>query len=1240
MGLFLIPILWLGKGELDIGGDSNRLYFYDPINYLLSNTLYGVSASGFGIENINYLLLPFVGILAILRYLFSPTVLICAFHGFSLSASFYFVYATIKEIIEDNEASSDVSITPAIIGGLLYAFSPALILGWQYVLVTRNQLFLNPLMFYLMLKYFKSSNVKYIYICLLLSFIFSPNFSVIAAPPIFAFYPISLVFLSLYTVLILKKKIVWRHLGLGLMLLLALQFFHLIPQISGLLSKDNSINTTIFSSKGMYDRGLSYFLGIAPNIKASINMLGLPQMADVGRFSWLFIIFPVIIFVATLLNRKKILPLLSIIFVFVLFFSTANITQAGLLLYRKLFDIPGFSIFRNFYGQWQFTYIFYYSLLFGLSLSIVLPYIRKKRLQHLCVLGTLALLVGNAVPFIKGDILHKILWMSNNISPIIRMDPQFEESLNLVRAVPIEGKFITFPLTDPGYQLVSGVNGGAYLGPSTIAYLSGKQDFSGYEEFWDYKNLVLDLIKREDFVTFKKLLGLFNIRYIYYNARADVYDTFPAFPYIHVREYMPSNQAKYREMIEKMKLKLVSNIANKYFIYELDNSDYLPQVYASRQLRLLRQRDIDLLVPLSWNMAVNKSSFYNSFPTLPDSSALYASKELELQVASTYPDYFKNLEDSRLPWGFVSQRLDSLFYPIVVWRESRSLKKVVDFDDAYIERSLLLASKRVNELLKFDRGVALKKNVSSIKTFSKSWIDPSLFHIFTQNEYNYWEVCLVRYMKIMETLMDKVEKPLNSQYSITTNKALVDRMLILHKQRIFDAIRSTKDFSEDEQKYLATLVIEMFDSLYTRLNKQVDDPNRVTYAVRESISGAYDILLEKHLVEASLGDKWEVKIGSSTLPSSVFRSEGNWLVYPNYSVEKSSDLTLELIAKNQANLVQGNQWKLTEDNNKAMTATDTSGDIVKLSFSNGLVWTIPNLMPNAYYVVSLDYDTGGKDFMFHWYEEEKGVKKSQRTTLTKELLSQSMRTYRTVIHTGDYVDVGYLQITKDGANSLVDSLQPDISKNEISIKNLSVIQIPSPKVYIRQTTISSGEYVEPKIVFQRINPTKYQVTMQNIAQPFTLIFAQKYSPKWKLIDIDSGTNTIIVRSAHVLGNVIRIIRNLFHASPVSDNITSVLYQGEVQQEKTQNIFFDDHTFETWGKKQLPETRHFMVNGYANAWSITPEDFGGEREKTFILEFSVQRVFYVSLIISILTFVLCIYLLIKNMVTSQAHHKKL
>src|SRR5258708_1010223 len=69
--LFVVPFFWFKPGEMDLGGDSSRLYFYDPISYLFKSALYVISPSSFGFENRNYVNLPFITLLIILKSIIS-----------------------------------------------------------------------------------------------------------------------------------------------------------------------------------------------------------------------------------------------------------------------------------------------------------------------------------------------------------------------------------------------------------------------------------------------------------------------------------------------------------------------------------------------------------------------------------------------------------------------------------------------------------------------------------------------------------------------------------------------------------------------------------------------------------------------------------------------------------------------------------------------------------------------------------------------------------------------------------------------------------------------------------------------------------------------------------------------------------------------------------------------------------------------------------------------------------------
>lgn len=100
---------------------------------------------------------------------------------------------------------------------------------------------------------------------------------------------------------------------------------------------------------------------------------------------------------------------------------------------------------------------------------------------------------------------------------------------------------------------------------------------------------------------------------------------------------------------------------------------------------------------------------------------------------------------------------------------------------------------------------------------------------------------------------------------------------------------------------------------------------------------------------------------------------------------------------------------------------------------------------------------------------------------------------------------------------------------------------------------TSSTTQKPNIQSTKINPTKYHVIVTNAQNSFPLIFSETFHRNWKL-------------------------------------------------------------FPEGSKNPYPEKSHFVVNGYANAWTIEPGRKGENME--FTIEFLPQRLFYIGSIISI------------------------
>lgn len=597
--LFIAPFFWLKPGEMDLGGDSNRLYFYDPVSYIKYTSIYDVLTVGRGSVEPNYYYLPLVALLAFLKLItFSPTTIISLFNGIKLGGGFVAIYLIVHELLlQKNEASNRKNMyIAAILAGLFYVVSFGSVymaIFWDRAITSHNQIFLNPIIFYLFLKFLLTNKYKYLWVTLLVSFFFAPNFALTSAPPFFAFYPLAFLFLFLNTKIFGKKPISWKGVCIGLVLFLGIHAFHLLGQVINLFDSGSLVNSRVFNKEQIEQGGVNYFAAVSGFGKASLNLL-LPPATQSLR--WTSLLAPFIVIVGFLLNRmsKKFL-LVSLFFILTLFLTTANITDIGFELYKRLFYIPGFSMFRNFYTQWQFIFIFFYSLLFGFAMFFILEKL-KSYYKKLFIVFVFVVLLIISVPLISGELVTKsIIRGSNNVKSTFIMDAQYEKTFQFIRSLPNDGKILVLPLTDYYLQVINGKNGGAYEGPSTLTHLAGKYSFVGYQHFGYEGNTPYaeDIMKYAREKNYERLLNIFttlNIRYILHNSDPMVYEKgFSPGPYGYMQTSLPKTQDEYKKFLAHFPLRTIyANDA--YSIYEIDKSAYnstifIPDgVYQSSQL--------------------------------------------------------------------------------------------------------------------------------------------------------------------------------------------------------------------------------------------------------------------------------------------------------------------------------------------------------------------------------------------------------------------------------------------------------------------------------------------------------------------------------------------------------------------------------------------------------------------------------------------------------------------------------
>lgn len=579
--LAFIPFFWLKPGEMDLGGDGGRLYFYDPINQLKNLAFYYVSPFSKGASEGNFAYIPFISILSILKEIVnSPYILISINNVIKLVVGFLSVYLIIKEFTGKTEKNNNLPAKlTSILAGFFYLSTPAMIENYVKATPTHNQVFLNPFMFYFILRFTLTGRMKYAWVALIISLIFANNFSYHAAPVFFAFYPFMLIFILIYSFFIRRVKLPWKKLFVFLLIFLGLHAFHIVPEFLDLFTSGSNTNLRVFDTLDVKAQ-IGYFYGVLHIPSVSFHLLSYSLTKYLESIA---IVIPLIVIFGLLFNNKKNKTILvcALFFLLTFFFVTGKTTITGIKFYELLFHIPGFTMFRNFYGQWQFSFYFFYSILFGLSLFSIFQKIKSKIFYKIVFIFLALYFTVSSWHFINGDLVNPFREEAKNVKAAIVMDPEYEDTVAFIRNIKDDGKILVLPFTDSYIQVIYGLNDGAYVGHSTIGQLTGKKDFSGYSDMSPYSDLFWQLSKEKNYNSIKSLLAILNIRYIFYNSDERIYDTvFSGRPYSpnYVRKYMPPNQSGYKEYIAKLVDKKIFE-KSFYNVYTLDEKYFIPHFY-------------------------------------------------------------------------------------------------------------------------------------------------------------------------------------------------------------------------------------------------------------------------------------------------------------------------------------------------------------------------------------------------------------------------------------------------------------------------------------------------------------------------------------------------------------------------------------------------------------------------------------------------------------------------------------
>lgn len=1200
--LFFIPFFWLAPGEVNLGGDSGRLYFYDPGAYLDLHAFYNYLESGFGNELTYYIYLPFVFFLFLLKFLFnSPTILISIFNGLVLGVGFFSVYLILKELIWDkkNLVKSIYAELASILGGLFYILSQiSMYSGWQKPIITFNQMFLNPLMALIMLRFILTQKIKYLIFAIFISFIFTPNFSIVGSPPFFAFYPITIIFVIFYARFVRKVPIRWKFLLFMSLLFVLAHAFQLFTTMESIFSSGSSYNQTIFAKDGEAGsrNALTYFVSVYGTVRESRIWLSLSQFQNNPYFG-IFIIFPIISVISFILNRGKTL-LLTGLFFLASFYLASAVTDTGFFLYKLFFRIPGFTIFRNFHAQWSYVFFFFYALLLGQAIAIVLNRLgRKLAFASFIILGVI--IVGFGLPLLSGAVSMPVEQDAPRDSKF-RMDSTFEHVLKYFRSSSVNGKVLMLPLTVPGYQILQGEDGGIYRGLPMISYIGGKAEFGGYETLGLFKNIFLDSMKKNDYNTLGRLLSAMNIKWIFYNSDPYIYsDAFNSL-YGHVLNFAPQNQDQYEAFIDELPVLKIKDFGDKYHIYTVKDDVYTPLIFTTNDI-VFTNNDIDLMFNPSFQKnAHSVTASIQNGARENDPIIVYGSKK-SLFASVTDDSHFHKHSP------YVNRKLDDLYYPFILIKEEFDLTRIKKNFSAYVDYSLFLLSKRIEEL----RAYGVNMDIGS-----KNWQKPSIWEINKWFSYNSWNASLLRYEKAANNIIKIVDNYEISDEDKFIYKLKINEQFYQHEIVLLN-LAYELDKKVSEKTYLISYIDKMYKDLYRNVAIPIVDSSLYTYRFPyySNGGGEYEVYMQsENQINKDQGEEAYVQFEDQILKP-IYQYDANTLLrFQDVTLKNKNDLEMT-IKLPVVSLIEEARW-----DNSGSFIQDGKG-ITTMSLNNtagyltqGLNLKIPDWVPGSTYIISFDYNTNGNNFIFSSIEKnplKDSIKKvAQKILFEKRLNSTAFTRHQSIIVAEQGSSEGFLRIVPFSPNDV----------NAIRVRNLVVQRIDYPQLVLKKVIAPKANQLLPQITFTKINPTKYEINVRGASNPYALIFMQSFNDNWKLFNKDSGTDSLRGGISRIVGSMGRLLMSFLAVNDSKEKIAASYFENRVKEMSSKNIFLNSKTFDTWGKNTVADYSHTLVDGYANSWYIKPGDMDEKTDYTLILELRTQKPFYATIIISLLTMI--------------------
>jgi len=1129
-----------------------------------------------------------------------------------------------KKLLDFLIQNSFVNYLPS----LLYSFSPFLfndIIGGAWTMWVSYAF--CPIYFLFFLKYVRTTQVKYLLLSLLISI-----FIIISLQNFVLIKLFLLLYLTYEVIFVIKNeefKNIIKKLFIFLILIILINVYWFLPfiysfsdfardvilQDEGIPAFDPITKSTqsiwnIFNLGGYLDRNMYLY---------SIPLV----LRDIFQFTVALVWLAVLVYLLEEKNKNRIQRFLFWLFALLILMIIVKggnypLSKFTLWLYRS------FPFIRLYRGPQHLMFIpaFIIPILIAFSLSYF--YTRYKMI----VLMPFALII---IIWISGwwyndDLGHRaLLALKKDHVDFYRLPPELIRYYEDSQKNKIDYRTFFLPAVfSPRYLKTEYQNSAQGIQPEYM-YLDKSTFTSESNKFAE--TVEISFCKETGF-DYIKYLSLFAVKNIV--LRSDIYPHFTASAKCWDNNFVRAklDSSLFLDKFLTGKYASAYEIKDDYFlphfyipkniIYSPNDIEALPEIVGlpGYQIRsaIYLEPEIDRntieinrnKVETDKNMSASETKYAASprnKEILEGADEVVVEGKLENQVDEKYFDKLENYKNS-VPFPYVRWEPGSWEWKLARLKEKYEEWKVRKNPEKLIDKKLFYAGKRISEAGKFQ--INSKSQILNFEDYSLAEL---------------WK-------REMNETIEEIKKLRNLEIKgweeqVIKLRAYWER----HKEEIEEGYR---DIGLEKYRNWEGVFGEL-DEEIKGLEKRFDLEN-LEYSLKIPREGEYKVYLEIPNSNSQSPNKsqipnYKLQIDGEEIGNELMVIDEKWLEVGKINLGGGEHkITLQLPPPE--NLVGGNWQKLEEE------ATE-SGEIRLVSqgfFPKGeniVFQSIKDWEPGQLYYLNFEYKTRGGSLGMSVLEDKLVYKEKKEEIKTEKILEKSLRSADNADENADKADrwerferIVRADENARGAKVYFYSLPEPDAFSDIRFRNVNIYKIEQPKIILvseipnskfqipnkSQISNSKSQKELPRITFVKINPTKYRIKVEGAKQPYTLVFSESFHRGWYLY----------LKAAD------KAERRADEAE-----IVASYFDGDIKEGTHKNIFLDKNTFETWGKKPIAEDRHYLVNGYANSWCITPEDVGGKENYELIVEFWPQKLFYIGLFISGLTFIGCVAYLIYN-----------